>query len=240
MKPFGVVYLIWNMVNGRRYVGQTVQPLEKRFNKHVSCKSMLISKAIRKYGRENFHYGVIKSCASKEELDYWEKYFIVALHSKTPYGYNCTDGGEGTIGYSFTPEQCAKLSAALSGEKNPRYGKKNSPEHQAKIVAANMGAKRTPETCKNISEALKGKPFTAERCANISAAKRKDSPYKNLMVELDAHNLSYAALAKLLDVVPSIVSRKMHDIRNFTAKDAAKLEEIFGKGADYLLERTEL
>ena len=239
MKPFGVVYLIWNMVNGKKYVGQTVQPLEKRFNKHVSCKSMLISKAIRKYGRENFRYGVIKSCASKEEMDYWEKYFIVALHSKTPYGYNCTDGGEGSSGVERTPEYRAKMSAALSGEKNPHYGKKNSPEHQAKIVAANTGAKRTPETCKNISEALKGKPFTAERCANISAVKRHNSPYKNLIAELDAHKLSYAALAKLLGVVPSIVSRKMHGIRNFTARDAAKLEEIFGKSAEYLLERTE-
>jgi len=121
-------------------------------------------------------------------MDYWEKYFIVALHSKTPYGYNCTDGGEGTIGLERTPEYQAKLSAMHLGVRNHRYGKKNSPEHQAKIVAANTGAKRTPETCKNISEALKGKFFTAERCANISAA---------------------------------------------------KLEEIFGKRADYLLQRTE-
>ena len=239
MKPFGVVYLIWNMVNGRRYVGQTVQTLETRFKGHANCKTTAIGKAIRKYGVKNFRYGVIKSCASKEEMDYWEKYFIVALHSKTPYGYNCTDGGEGTVGVERSPETRAKLSAAKTGVLNHRYGKKNSPEHQAKIVAANTGAKRTPETCRNISEALKGKPFTIERCAHISAAKRGDSPYKNLIAELDAHNLSFQRLAELLGLAQSIVSRKMHDIRNFTARDAANLEKIFGKPAEYLLQRTE-
>ena len=84
---------------------------------------MLVGKAIRKHGRENFRYGVIKSCASKEEMDYWEKYFIVALHSKTPYGYNCTDGGEGVIGFKHTPETCIKMSAMKKGkymgEENP-------------------------------------------------------------------------------------------------------------------------
>ena len=61
---FGVVYLIWNTVNGKRYVGQTVQPLKTRFNQHSHTETV-IGKAIRKYGKENFRYGVIKSCASK-------------------------------------------------------------------------------------------------------------------------------------------------------------------------------
>ena len=240
MKPFGVVYLIWCKVNGKRYVGQTVQPLKKRFKDHAKCKSnMLIGKAIQKYGRENFYCGVIKTCASKAEMDYWEKHFIIALKSKVPYGYNMTDGGEGTVGWKPSPEYCARQSARFSGEKNPRYGKKNTLEHQAKIVAANLGAKRTPETCKNISEALKGKKHTQERCANISAAKRGDSPFKNLTAELDARNLSYAALAKLMGAVPNVVSRKMNGKRNFTERDKVKLEEIFGKPIEYLLERKE-
>lgn len=234
MEVFGVVYLILNKVNGKRYVGQTVQPLKKRFDKHAKCDKMLIGKAIQKYGRENFYCGVIKTCASKAEMDYWEKYFIIALKSKVPYGYNMTDGGEGTVGLERTPEHRAHLSAALSGEKNPHYGKKNTPEHTARIVAANLGAKRSPEACKNIAEALKGKPFTLERCANISAAKREESPFKNLTAELVARNLSYAALEKLTGIAH--LSEKMRGHRKFTARDKIKLEELLGKPADYLLE----
>ena len=234
---YGVVYMLWCKVNSMRYVGQTIQPLKKRFKEHASCKKTLISRAIQKHGKKNFYCGVIKSCNSKEELDYWEKFYIAALHCKVPYGYNLTDGGEGTIGYSFTDEHRAKLSAAFSGEKNPRYGKKNSPEHTARIIAANLGRKRKPGTGQNISNALKGKKHTPERCAHVSAAQRGYSPYKNLIAELDAHNLSYAALGKLLGFVQSIISRKMRCIRNFTDADKVKLVELFGKPIEYLLER---
>lgn len=238
MEIFGVVYLVQCKVNGKRYVGQTIKTVEERFNEHAKCKkNMLISKAIQKYGKENFRYGVIKSCASKAEMDYWEKYFIVALKSKVPYGYNLTDGGEGTSGIERTPEYRAKLSARFSGEKNPRYGKKNTPEHTAKIVAANLGKKRSAETCTLIAESQRGKVFTKERCANISAALRGKSPYKNLIAELDARQLSYTAFAKLLNSSEGNVSRKMTGVRNFTERDKIKLVEIFKKPIEYLLAR---
>ncbi len=237
MKVFGVVYLILNLLNGKRYVGQTVQPLKKRFNAHASCKTMPIGKAIRKYGKENFYCGVIKSCASKEELDYWEKFYIVALKSKNrKIGYNRTDGGEGTSGIERSPEYRAKLSAAMTGEKNHRYGKKNTPEHTARIVAANLGRKRKPGTGENIAAALRGKKHTKERCAHVSAAQRGDSPYKNLVAELDARNLSYAEFAKLMGFKQATSSRKMSGKRRFTDAERVKLVEIFEKPIEYLLE----
>ena len=236
MVVFGVVYLILNTGNGKRYVGQTVQPLEKRFNAHAKCKkNMLIGKAIRKYGKDKFRYGVIKSCASKEEMDYWEKYFIVALKSKVPYGYNMTDGGEGTSGLERTPEYLKYLSESRMGEKNPRYGKKNTPEHTARIVAACKGRKTPPETCKKIAASHMGEKFTQERCANISISKRGDCQYKNLIAELDAHKLSYSALARLMGLSEGKVSLKMTGKRNFTERDKIKLVEIFGKPIEYLL-----
>lgn len=240
MAVFGVVYLILNTVNGKRYVGQTVQPLEKRFNAHAKCKkNMLIGKAIRKYGKDKFRYGVIKYCASKEEMDYWEKYFIIALKSKVPYGYNMTDGGEGTSGLERTPEYLKHLSESRMGEKNPRYGKKNTPEHTARIVAANLGRKRKPGTGEHIANALRGKKFTQERCSNISISNRGDSKFKNLIAELDAHNFSYAELARRMGAVPNVVSRKIAGVRNFTERDKIKLVEIFNKPIEYLLERSE-
>ena len=128
MKVFGVIYLIWNMVNGKRYVGQTVKPVKARFNEHLWGENTAIGRAIRKYDKENFRYGVIKICASKAEMDYWEKYFIATLKSKRPMGYNCTDGGEGIVGLKRTPEHSHKISVA-------KKGKSFSPEHCANIAA---------------------------------------------------------------------------------------------------------
>ena len=79
----GVIYFIWNMINGKRYVGQTTDSLKKRMAQHKSG-NLVVDKAIQKYGIKNFRYGVIKSCASREELNCWEKYFIAALKSKAP------------------------------------------------------------------------------------------------------------------------------------------------------------
>lgn len=32
---YGVMYLIWNMVNGKKYVGQTVKTVKERFKQHA-------------------------------------------------------------------------------------------------------------------------------------------------------------------------------------------------------------
>ncbi|MBR1645586.1 MAG: GIY-YIG nuclease family protein [Selenomonadaceae bacterium] len=138
MEVYGVVYLIRNKVNGKRYVGQTVQPLKKRMQKHLR-DDLYVDRAIRSYGIENFYCGVIKTCATKEELDEAEKHFIAVLHSKAPYGYNLTDGG---CGDRHTDETRAKLSAANSGENNPMFGKKHTPETRAKLSAAQLGNKK--------------------------------------------------------------------------------------------------
>ena len=76
-----------------------------------------------------------------------------------------------------------------------------------------------------------------ELSAKSSASKRFDNPFKNLTAELDTHNLSYSALAKLMNLSFVTVSDKMRGRNKFTARDIAKLVEIFGKPADYLLER---
>ena len=98
MKNFGVVYLIIDMVTSKKYVGQITFTVEKRFNEHAYSKESLIGRAIRKHGKENFRYGVIRSCASKVEMNELEKYFIATLKTKKPFSYNMTDDGEGTVG----------------------------------------------------------------------------------------------------------------------------------------------
>ena len=224
-----LVYLIWNKVNGKRYVGQTVQSLKKRFNEHATKKnSALLGKAIRKYGRENFYCGIIKTCTSKEEMNYWEKYFIVALHCKVPHGYNLCDGGEGVAGYSKTPEHRANLSASL---KNRKF----TPTWLAKISKALKGREITPEWRANLSAAHKGKTHSALHNLHVGMASRGYSPFKNLLYEIENRQLTYKELAKVLGLDGSTVSRKMLGKVHFTEQDRSRLEKFFGKSADYLL-----
>ena len=109
---YGVIYLIWNMLNGKKYVGQTKLTVKERFNQHAKCKKSLIGKAIHKYGRKNFRYGVIEICDTLEQLNECEKYWITALRCKSPVGYNRTDGGFNSGGHKQSAKTRAKIGLA--------------------------------------------------------------------------------------------------------------------------------
>lgn len=113
-----------------------------------------------------------------------------------------------------------KLSEMNSGQNNPNFGIPRTDEQRAKIGAGNRGKKRT-----------------TEMRAKVSATKRGETPYKNLSREITQRQLTYTALAKLMGMAPNTFSRKMTCKRNFTAQDIAKLVEIFGCSAEYLMAR---
>ena len=225
MEVFGIVYALVNKVNSKMYIGQTIQPLKVRFSQHACCKKSAIGNAIRYHGKENFLRIVIKECASKIEMDKWEKFFIIALNTKAPFGYNITDGGDGIVG--CTDEIRKKISAANTGEKNPNYGKPRPPETCKKIGAAQRGEKSH----------WFGKHQLLEVCSQISITSRGYSPFKNLLGEIDKRQLTYKSLAKLMGLSNQSVSYKMICKRNFTARDIVKLVEIFGLPAEYLMKR---
>ena len=103
---YGIVYLIIDGTNDLEYVGQTTHSAEERFKEHAISK-YYIGNAIRAHGVENFTTAILKECASKEELDLWEKHFIKSRSTKIPYGYNFTDGGEGVKGLHPSPKICS-------------------------------------------------------------------------------------------------------------------------------------
>ena len=88
------VYKITNRLNGKLYVGQTQQALEKRFTQHFYANSPL-GRAMRQCGAENFTIEVIEYCESKKQLNERERFWINVLNCKVPNGYNVSDGGSG-------------------------------------------------------------------------------------------------------------------------------------------------
>lgn len=215
--------------------------------KQHKCGNLYADKAIRKHGRENFIVEVLEKCETFEQLNEREKYWIAVLRCKVPFGYNRTEGGEGNVGYTPTPEHRANLRAA-------NLGKKLSEEHVAKIKAATKGKKRTPEQCANISAGKIGHEVPEEVRAKLEAANlgkkasdetkfkmsikgRGKTPYKNLVNEMDSRRLTYKALGEMLGLSKSSINRRMCGKKNFTASQIAKLVEIFQKPAEYLMAR---
>ena len=90
---YGVIYLILNLLNGMKYVGQTTQPLKTRFRQHANRKDSLIGQAMHIDGRKNFTIKVLETCATQEELNARETAWIMRFNCIFPYGYNITKGG---------------------------------------------------------------------------------------------------------------------------------------------------
>lgn len=73
-------------------------------------------RAIDKYGWNNMQHEIIANHLTKSEACDMEKTLIKELQSNNnEYGYNCTNGGEGTSGYKPSAESLKKMSESKMG-----------------------------------------------------------------------------------------------------------------------------
>lgn len=101
----GYLYKITNNLNGKTYIGQTIVTIQKRWNQHKANANkenpdMAISRAIKKYGHENFSIEelLMSECCTldelQESLNYLEVIFIDHFNSLVDKnGYNIDKGG---------------------------------------------------------------------------------------------------------------------------------------------------
>jgi group I intron endonuclease len=124
----GIIYMATNIINGKSYIGKTIQTLKQRKYNHVSYakrggKGIFLS-ALRKYGVDGFKWNVICECESSMlELRETMKIIIHNTHYIDGCGYNMTYGGEGCLGYKHNDIARKKISEDKIGEKNPMFNK---------------------------------------------------------------------------------------------------------------------
>lgn len=129
-----ILYLVTNKLDGKQYIGQTIQSLKKRWAVHCAPKSECpyLHNAIYKHGKENFTIEPIKICSSIDELNRAEENAIKQYNTLAPNGYNISLGGANSG--KMNEETKQKISVATKG-------KKKSPEMRAKLSTSKMGAK---------------------------------------------------------------------------------------------------
>ena len=189
MKTYNYIYKITNQINGKIYIGKhSTDNLDDGY----MGSGILICKAEKKYGIENFTKEYLAFCDTEEKLNWFEKFYIKKYKAKE-VGYNLTDGGDGHLGFIMTEETKQKLSEAKKGKilseehkqklSEAKKGKTLSEEHKQKISEAikkQLVEKGGPfkgwhlsvEHKQKLSDAMKGKTFSEEHKQKISEAKK--------------------------------------------------------------------
>ena len=99
-KRLNSVYCFTNQINGKKYIGSTIQNVEVRYRQHIYNSThenthqynYPLYQAIRKYGIENFTFEVIyQSECTEEEIRAIEANYIHQYNTISPNGYNQTD-----------------------------------------------------------------------------------------------------------------------------------------------------
>ena len=161
-------YVATNKKNGKQYVGKAMDYDKRlyshkwRYN-HKNPKYNNIHpkfyRAIRKHGWEAFSWQFYH-CWDDMLVEFEQS--LIAACDSFKNGYNCTEGGDGTIGYRNTDEAkkkvgdanrgrvksadtLAKMSKATQGSKNGFYGKTHNAETRQKIIESNKRRAKTKE-----------------------------------------------------------------------------------------------
>jgi group I intron endonuclease len=119
------LYLIYNTINGKIYVGITNNP-KTRWARHKSDaksnRKQAIHCAIYKYGNDKFIFKVVENIKTLEEANLREIEWIKSLKENFYQLYNETNGGDGVSGTKWTKERKKIMSELNSGQGNPMYG----------------------------------------------------------------------------------------------------------------------
>lgn len=109
------IYKITNNINNKCYIGQSIH-IKRRWIEHVTASKnenplSLISKAIKKYGKDNFSFEILEQCKISELNEremYWIKYY-----NSFGSGYNMTAGGEGW--HKYDPQTIFEVYTQTGG-----------------------------------------------------------------------------------------------------------------------------
>lgn len=176
MQDFGIIYCARNIINNKRYIGQTTQKLSNRIKGHkYDAKNKdrgktYFYKAIRKYGFNFFEWKILEKNIKINELNEKETYWI-KHYDTVNNGYNCMYFDEYDrkivsketrkkqslirLGKKLSKETCKKMSdskkGTILGNKNPMKRK----EVREKVAMKKIGKKMPKESREKLSKSLK-------------------------------------------------------------------------------------
>lgn len=214
----GAIYCYTNLINDKKYIGQTINDHTIRRNQHKSNSTnpnsseynSKLHEAFREYGYDNFRYEVlIDNINTFEELNAYEQYYIKLFDCQIPNGYNVEAGGHNCSkpkddewSYKLIWGQ-AKLSESEVIELRKAYQRGESPS----IIYNTYYKDRLHyNSFLNIWCGKRYGRIMPEVFANKSHTKLNDEIVHNIKLDRKTLNLSYTKLAEKYNISKSTVA----------------------------------
>lgn len=147
----GCIYRIKNKINKKIYIGQSInfeaRVANHKWNANKKTNTPLYY-AMNKYGIDNFEFSIIEDGISDLKiLDKKERDYIKEYKSHTSEnGYNVLNGNiknpsgrRWRKGFTLTESHKKKISKAMTGSKNPRFGKPGTMKGKMGSKSSNWG-----------------------------------------------------------------------------------------------------
>lgn len=134
------IYKITNKITGKSYIGQTIRPVEYRFNRHMNdaIRNNLdthFARAIRKYGigPHIWELKVIDNAQSQEELNQKEQYWI-RYYNSVEDGYNETDAISKCGGNTYKSKTEKEMEVIKDKIRQTKLGSNNPMARKIKRI----------------------------------------------------------------------------------------------------------
>jgi len=219
----GIIYLINNKINNKKYVGQTIRSFRDRIREYEKgfCNSYL-QNAFKKYGWDGFEFSIIDTATTLDELNEKEiKYIQQYKSNQKEFGYNIELGGKNSIPNTETLERMSRSHigikqtnvwidrriAKAGTDEAKKYGKTKTEEEKEYLSTNSpkywLGKNRDDDTKKKISETKKLLGLSDKQKEIICKKVYKIDTYTNKIQTFD----STAHASRVENVNQSTISR---------------------------------
>ena len=174
------IYKITNIQNNKVYIGQTIRPVQDRFNRHLNDALHNVidthfARAIRKYGKDSFSWEIIDTANTQEELTIKERYWI-QYYNSVKEGYNETDAISKCGGNTYQSKTEKEMEVIKEKIRQTKIGIKNPMAKRIKrtnIITGEIDIFDTVISCAQACGIKNGKTSISTRLNG-----QTKSPYK--------------------------------------------------------------
>lgn len=213
----GAIYCYTNKINQKKYIGQSVDPVQRdhqhkssAFNEKSSEYNSPLHRAFRKYGVENFEYQILQSTDDIDLLNELEEFYISYYQTQIPNGYNVEAGGKNAkkgpmpleTKYKLTWSQ-AKLSEDEVIALRFAYARKESPK---KIYDTFYKDKLHYNSFLNIWSGRRYKNILPEIIENGRHTRLTEDKVRQIKIDYFNNNMTLQAIADKNGVSKSTIA----------------------------------